>query len=226
MIEGYETHIETAKSEVLYTKKAFEELKTENDIRFLWKAWADLVSHYSIALKAMKTATEGGSSQQWSNTVYKKQKENEMLQFAFQFRNFLSHFTATQKETSHGMVNLGGLVSLPKGMVGETKITIINSDSNVFGLDGKPVKIVEAVAEMKDGQLDPGSFPEELIQETNHCIKLFDFENNKVEYKVPNPQTPTDKQAIEIAEFVCSWLEKMLEECEELAREEQQKRRG
>lgn len=217
MRQGYEVTIQNASQEVEYVSDFLEELSSEEETRKLWRAWSGLLDHYSKSVAALRRATDQGPSKRWSDSLLNEQKNDPILQYAFQARAHATHVFETKRETSPRAVSIGNLVSIS----GNSSVTLSN---NTVIESGRIHRLPDGTIYTKDGRYSGGTIPREAVQEQEHYVVLSDVTTRSGVWRVPNPKTVRSRQAIEIAEHVLNWLRQKLGEAEALAASEKDRK--
>ncbi len=212
MRPGYETILENAAQEVNYVKDFADDLTSVEETRKLWRAWSGILDHYVKAVSALRRATDQGASKRWSDSLLATQKDDPILQYAFQSRDHASHVFEGKREASPRSVSIGGAISVS----GDSSVTLLNN--KVIGPDGVTRELPNGDLVTKGGRYAGGSISRAEISEHEHFVVLKDVKTRSGLWKIPNPDTQKSKQAIEIAHYVCEWLKIKLSEAEELAK--------
>ncbi|GGA09340.1 hypothetical protein [Neptunicoccus cionae] len=212
MRKGYEEILHNAAQEVDYVADFLEELTLVEETRKLWRAWSGILDHYAKAVSAMRRATDQGKSKGWSDKFLADQKNDPVLQYAFQSRDHASHVFEGKREANPRTVSVGGLVSLS----GNSSVTL--SNNVMVGADGSTRKLPDGTLDTKDGRYVGGSIPKWAVNEREHFVILKDVKTRSGVWSIPNPSTHPSKQAIEIAEHINDWLKAKLSEANEIAK--------
>ena len=135
MRQGYEEILHNAGQEVDYVADFLEDLKSVEETRKLWRAWSGVLDHYVKAVSALRRATDQGKSKGWSDRLRTGQKNDPLLQYAFQSRDHASHVFEGKRKAMPRAVSVGGLISLS----GNSSVTL--SNNTVVGSDGSVRKL-------------------------------------------------------------------------------------
>jgi len=211
MRQGYQEILVNAEQEVEYVHDFVLELSATSETRKLWRAWSGVLEHYVKAVSALRRATDQGKSKGWSDGLLHQQKNDPILQFAYQSRDHASHVFEGTREASPRSVNIGNVISVG----GNSSVTL--SNNTVIGPDGSVSKLPDGVMKTEDGRYVGGTIPRNTVQEREHFIVLKDVQTRSGVWPVPNQKTHPEKQAIEIAQHVSNWLKTKLAEAKELA---------
>ncbi len=214
---GYEDILHNAAQEVDYVADFLAELTSVEETRKLWRAWSGVLEHYVKAVSALRRATDQGKSKGWSDGLLAEQKNDPILQYAFQSRDHASHVFEGKREAKPRSVSLGSLLSVS----GNANVTL--SNNVIVGADGSFSKLPEGTLRINGGRYAGGSIPRDAINEHEHFVILKDVRTRSGVWPIPNPKTHQSTQAIEIAGHVHEWLKMKLSEAKELA--ESEKRR-
>ncbi|MBR9653549.1 hypothetical protein [Thalassovita aquimarina] len=211
MRPGYQEILENAGLEVEYVLDFLSELKSTEETRKLWRAWSGFLEHYVKAVSAMRRATAQGKSKSWSDSLLHQQRNDAILQYAYQARDHASHVFEGKREANPRSVSLGGMISV----AGNSSVSLSNNFK--IGPDGIVHKIPDGVLKTENGRYAGGTIPKNAVEEHQHFLVLKDVETRSGVWPIPNPETHPEKRAIEIAEHVASWLEARLHEVKKLA---------
>lgn len=206
--------IKNAETEVEYVIDFLEELSAEIETRKLWRAWSGVLEHYTKAFSAMRRATDIGSSKLWSDNLKHLQKNDPILQYAFQARDHATHIFEDTRETRPHSISLANLISVSGSG------NVVFENNKILGRDGITHNLPEGEFQVKDGRFVGGTFPRGALTEKPHHIVLTDVKTRAGVFVIPNSSTPQDQQAIEIAKYVGSWLQSRLLELKEMQAEE------
>jgi hypothetical protein len=214
MRQGNEEIPHNAGQEVDYVADFLEDLKSVEETRKLWRAWSGVLDHYVKAVSALRRATDQGKSKGWSDRLRTGQKNDPLLQYAFQSRDHASHVFEGKRKAMPRAVSVGGLISLS----GNSSVTL--SNNTVVGSDGSVRKLPDGTLSTKDGRYAGGSIPIDAVNEHEHFVVLKEVETRSGVWPIPNPETDPSNQAIEIAQHVSDWLKARLREANEMAKAE------
>lgn len=211
MRAGHRQILTNAKAEVEYVLDFVEELVSTEDTRKLWRAWAGMLDHHVKAVSAMRRATDQGRSKAWSDALLHQQRSDPILQYAFQARDHATHVFESRREASPRAVSLGNLLSIG----GSSHVTI--EDCGVVDAAGVLHKFPDGTIEIRDGRYAGGTIPRAAVREQEHFLVVADVTNRSGTWRVPNPGTPPERRASEIAAHVARWLQDRLREAEDLS---------
>lgn len=215
MREGYVEILHNAAQEVAYVADFLEELKSVEETRKLWRAWSGVLDHYAKSVSALRRATDQGKSKGWSDRLLADQKNDAILQYAFQSRDHATHVFEDKREANPRSVSIGGLISVS----GNSSVTL--SNNVIVGADGSVRRLPDGTLNTKDGRYAGGSIPRGAVDEREHFVVLKDVKTRSGLWPIPNPKTHPSKQAIEIAEHISDWLREKLSEVKEMAKLEE-----
>lgn len=68
-----------------------------SETRKLWRAWSGILEHYVKAVSALRRATDQGKPKALSDGLIHQQKDDSILQYAYQSRNHSTHVFAIGK---------------------------------------------------------------------------------------------------------------------------------
>lgn len=216
MRNGFEQILGNAKQDIQFVEDCLEELRTEKKTRKLWKAWFGLIDHYSKAVSAMRRATDQGKSKAWSDKLLSEQKRDHILQYALKARDHSNHVFEDKREVRPSIYEAGNLFRIS----GPVNAQIASYNNVVIGPDGVQQPDLQGAFRLKEGVYAGGSIGESQLKKYDHALVLNDVTTRGKTYKLPNPNTPKAKQAIEIGEYVLEWLKTKATEAEELAKSE------
>lgn len=91
MRQGYQEILDNAEQEVEYVSDFLSDLLNTVETRKLWRAWSGILEHYVKAVSALRRATDQGKSKAWSDRLMHQQKEDPILQYAYQSRDHAAH---------------------------------------------------------------------------------------------------------------------------------------
>jgi len=193
---------------VVRANKRFGEADSLDEI---WEAWSAILDHGEKAFKAIRNATCEGATKAWSDALLHKRKSDPILQYAAQFRDYLNH--------SHdkGQLGIPRRVNVPfLGTVSEaTDISFYgNVCINEHGISGE---LPSGNFDVRSGRIVSATIPKDAFQEEIGFLLLEEIVNRGRRYPVPNPKTPRERQAREIADHLQLWLETSLSEAKKLA---------
>lgn len=214
MRQGCEEILDNAQLEVEYVSDFVSELSSTDETRKLWRAWSGVLEHYVKAVSALRRATDQGKSKAWSDGILHQQKNDPILQYAYQARAHAAHIFEGKREANPREVSLSNLISVS----GRSTVTL--SDNVVIGPDGSSFKLPDGVLITEDGRYAGGTIPRDAVEEHEHYIILKDLKTRSGLWPVPNKETHPERQAKEIAQHVARWLTTMLGEAKELAAKE------
>lgn len=214
MRQGYETILKNAEREIRYVADFVKDLQNEQDIERLWRAWSGLLGHYVNAVSALRRATDQGASKSWSDKLIPEQKNDVILYFAFQARNEYVHNLETERETKPGGVNIAGNAVRVEG---NFNLNITFDNCATRGADGRALPL-HGEAQIREGKLAKTTLPVGMTKQGNHYVVLSAVKaRDGSVLQVPNPNTPKDEQAVEVASYVRDWLQQKLAEAKALA---------
>lgn len=227
-ISGFESIWRNASANAADAKAHLEDLKKETEIHFLYRSWFGLLESYKDATAAIKRATSIGPSSAWSSRIYREQKENPFLHYAFHARNERSHRMEKPHALGSNWVSIGGAKNVStvsndrlKRQRGNIVINVpmrISTEKHSI-IQGASVTRPEGGTEFID-YLDArrtGYHGEmrntDIVRYESPYLKLSAIKTREGnEIQVPNVSTPPEKQAIEIAEYICEWLDQKMVE--------------
>lgn len=218
MRQGYSEILDNAAQEAEYVSDYVSELIEIPETHKLWRAWSGLLEHYARTVSALRRATDQGQSKHWSDRLKSEQKNDPFLHYAFQSRDSAAHVFEEKREAEPRSVNLGNVVSVG----GNSSVTLLNN--TVIDGDGRVSKLPDGVLHTEDGRYLGGTITRDEVYEREHFVILKAVRNRSGIWPVPNPSTPPEMQAIEIAKYLESWLQKKLAEAMQMAKDEKLKR--
>jgi len=216
MRQGYQEILKNAEQEAEYVSDFVEELSATFETRKLWRAWSGVLDHYVKTVSALRRATDQGKSKAWSDGLIRQQKNDPILQFAYQTRDHAAHVFEGKRETSPRSVKIGNFISIS----GNSNVTL--SNNRMIGPDGRVSKLPDGVLNTNDGRYAGGTIPRNAVQEREHFLVLKDVKTRSGVWLVPNQKTHPEKQALEIAQHVNNWLKAKLTEAKKMTGNENQ----
>ena len=214
MRPGFELIIKNAEDEVSYVEDDLRDLASTTETRKLWRYWSGILEHYVKAVSALRRATDKGSSKAWSDELLAQQRKNPFLLYARQARDSLGHVFEEKRDKQPRSVSIEGFLSISSDSNVELK------ENYVVAQDGTFQRLPEGHLRVKDGRYAGGSIPRTAVQENAHYLVLTPVTTRSGNWAVPNQDTPPEKQALEIGEYVLHWLKAKLAEALTLAEDE------
>jgi hypothetical protein len=216
MRSGFTEILQNAEFEVEYVFDFVRELSTTEETRKLWRAWAGVLEHYVKAVSAMRRATDQGSSKAWSDDIIYQQKNDPILQYAFQARDHATHVFEAKRDASPRTVSIGNGISI--SLPGEW-VAKLGNNLHVKS-DGSTHLLPEGTLKANDGRYVGGTIPKSAIQEREHYLILAEITTRSGTYSIPNPEIDPEKRALHVAEHLAKWLKSRLLEANEFAANE------
>jgi hypothetical protein len=101
-----------AKHAIHDTRLCLEDLFKETEQHRLHKAWSGLLDHYIKAVAAMVRASSETPAKGWGDLLKATQRDDPMLQYAFQARNASNHVFELPRRAVGPSVQVGGAYTI------------------------------------------------------------------------------------------------------------------
>lgn len=189
-----------------YCRLSMEELKSANSEIRAKKAFEDFSLHYASCVGAIKRCTEKGKNTKWAQNLIAEQRDDDVLNYLFQFRNALHR---TRRRSSGQPTNIADFmtIDIPEG----GQATNIHIDVTDMSTGKRTV----VGFDWKDGNPDIKYGSAEIKKGVAYVLPN-DVENRGHTYKVPDLGVQKQLVAVELCKFALSWLKNKFAELEEL----------
>lgn len=198
----FQTALENAEEELKSCNAAIRGLKSATDSSDARRNWQHFLFHYVTCFEALDTAMKNSAIKSRNSNMKFIRKNDQILQYAFQWRNAAAHRHHEERPIADASVSIGGGAISFSG-----DFDIIGNATVTYPREGISYTIPSMTID--NGRITKASGP---VDYENHApyVILGLVENRGQKYDVPELPVPSDHAALYICTYVRNWLSSII----------------